>query len=115
MRISDWSSDVCSSDLATVTIKLDARELGAVYSSQVVAEVPGQTDEIVLLGAHLGSWDTTPGAEDDGAGVAIVTSAARAILKHAKKPKRTIRVVLFANEEFGGSGAKAYEIGRAHV
>src|SRR3546814_19264904 len=83
---------VVRSGVATVTSKLDARELGAVYSSQVVAEVPGQTDEIVLLGAHLGSWDTTPGAEDDGAGVAIVTSAARAILKHAKKPKRKIQI-----------------------
>lgn len=104
----DKLSSVVRAGGATVTIKLDARELGAVYSSQVVAEVPGQTDEIVLLGAHLDSWDTTRGAEDDGAGVAIVVSAARAILKHAKKPKRTIRVVLFANEEFGGSGAKAY-------
>ncbi|WP_051362172.1 M20/M25/M40 family metallo-hydrolase [Solimonas soli] len=105
---------------ATVRIKLHTHELGAVYSSQVVAEVPGQTSDIVLLGAHLDSWDVTPGADDDAAGVAIVSSAARAIMKYAKKPKRTIRVVLYANEEFGGSGAKAYaethadELGR-HV
>src|SRR3546814_9308234 len=64
----DTLSGVVRAGGATVTIKLDARELGAVYSSQVVAEVPGQTDEIVLLGAHLGSWDTPPGDEGDGAG-----------------------------------------------
>lgn len=105
---------------ATVTIKLDTRELGAVYSSYVVADVPGQSNEIVLLGAHLDSWDIAPGAEDDGAGIAIVTGAARAILKYAGKPRRTIRVVLYADEEFGELGAKAYaeahagELGR-HV
>jgi len=93
---------------ATVRIKLDARELGAVHSSQVIAEVPGQTKEIVLLGAHLDSWDITPGADDDAAGVAIVTAAARAIMKYGRKPKRTIRVVLYANEEFGATGAQAY-------
>ncbi|NGY04466.1 M20/M25/M40 family metallo-hydrolase [Solimonas terrae] len=116
----DRLSAVVRAGGATVTIKLDTRELGAVYSAYVVADVPGQTDEIVLLGAHLDSWDITPGAEDDGAGVAIVTGAARAILRHAKKPKRTIRVVLYADEEFGEIGARAYadahaaELGR-HV
>jgi len=93
---------------ADVRIKLRTSEFGAAYSSQVVAEVPGETGEIVLLGAHLDSWDITPGADDDAAGVAIVTGAARAIMRYGKKPKRTIRVVLFANEEFGGSGARAY-------
>ncbi|MFT4046485.1 MAG: M20/M25/M40 family metallo-hydrolase [Solimonas sp.] len=104
----DRLADIVRAGGATVRIKLHTHELGAVYSSQVVAEVPGETSEIVLLGAHLDSWDITPGAEDDAAGVAIVTGAARAILKYGKKPKRTIRVVLYANEEFGGSGAKAY-------
>lgn len=105
---------------ASVAIHLDARELGAVNSAYVVGELPGKSDEIVLLGAHLDSWDITPGAEDDGAGVAIVTAALRQLVKLGKKPRRTIRVVLYANEEFGLSGAKAYaeahaaELGR-HV
>lgn len=104
----DRLAEVLRGGGATVSIKLDARELGAVYSSYVVAEVPGQTDELVLLGAHLDSWDITPGAEDDAAGVAIVAAAARAIQKYGRKPRRTIRVVLYANEEFGLSGARAY-------
>ncbi|NKF21820.1 M20/M25/M40 family metallo-hydrolase [Solimonas marina] len=93
---------------ATIRVKLDAREYGAVNSSQVVGELPGKTDEIVLLGAHLDSWDITPGAEDDAAGVATVLSAVRAINKYARQPQRTIRVVLFADEEFHSSGSRAY-------
>ena len=79
-------------------------------SSNVIAEIPG-TDlaaEIVLLGAHLDSWDITPGAQDDAAGVGIVTAAAKAILDGGRRPRRTVRVVLFANEENGFDGAKAY-------
>ncbi|MGH8445277.1 MAG: M20/M25/M40 family metallo-hydrolase [Solimonas sp.] len=104
----DRLSAVVRAGGATVAIKLHTHELGAVYSSQVIAEVPGETDEVVLLGAHLDSWDITPGSEDDAAGVATVVGAARAIMKYGKKPKRTIRVVLYANEEFGVSGGKAY-------
>ncbi len=79
-------------------------------SNNVIAEIPG-TDlagEIVLIGAHLDSWDITPGAQDDAAGVGIVTAAAHAILNGKQKPRRTIRVVLFANEENGFDGAHAY-------
>ncbi|WP_020650175.1 M20/M25/M40 family metallo-hydrolase [Solimonas variicoloris] len=107
-QAADRLSAVVRAGGATVRIKLFTRELGAVYSSQVVAEVPGKTDEVVLLGAHLDSWDITPGADDDAAGVAIVTGAARAIMKYGKKPLRTIRIVLYANEEFGVSGGRAY-------
>ena len=62
------------------------------------------------MGAHLDSWDLGTGAIDDGAGVAIVTEAARQIATFAK-PRRTIRVVLYANEERGLSGANAYALG----
>lgn len=87
-----------------------ARELPPVWSANVIGEIPGRErpDEIVLLGAHLDSWDITPGALDDGAGVAIVVEAARLISKLERRPARTIRVVLFANEEFGLSGAREY-------
>ena len=86
----------------------------------VLAEVPG-TDlahEVVLIGAHLDSWDLGQGAVDDGAGVAIVSAAAALIeqsvrTQPALRPRRTIRLVLFANEENGFDGAVAY--GKAHA
>jgi len=76
----------------------------------VIGEIPGseRANEIVLLGAHLDSWDLGQGAIDDGAGVAIVMEAARLIGRLERKPARTVRVVLFANEEFGLSGANEY-------
>jgi carboxypeptidase Q len=91
-------------------LKSTARELPAAWSANVIGEIPGRerTDEIVLLGAHLDSWDLGHGAIDDGAGVAIVMEAARLISKLERRPARTIRVVLFANEEFGLSGAREY-------
>ena len=99
-----------------------ARDLPPAWSANVIGEIPGSehADEIVLLGAHLDSWDLGHGAIDDGAGVAIVMEAARMIGRLEQKPARTIRVVLFANEEFGLSGAREYarqigeELGR-HV
>lgn len=99
-----------------------ARDLPPVWSANVIGEIPGadRAGEIVLLAAHLDSWDVGYGAVDDGAGVAIVTEAARLIASIGRKPSRTIRVVLFANEEFGLSGAREYarlagdELGR-HV
>ena len=77
-------------------------------SGNVIAEVAGETDEIVLLGAHLDSWDLGTGAIDDGAGVGIIMAAAHLIQQLPTRPKRTIRVVLFGAEEVGIAGAKAY-------
>ena len=79
-------------------------------SYNVIAEIPGTdlAQEVVMIGAHLDSWDLGQGAIDDGAGVAIVSAAAKLILDTGAKPRRTIRVVLFANEEHGLDGAKAY-------
>jgi carboxypeptidase Q len=62
----------------------------------------------VLLGAHLDSWDPGTGALDNAAGVAIMMSAGKLVKELGLKPRRTIRVALFANEEFGASGSKAY-------
>lgn len=91
-------------------VKSTARELPATWSANVIGEIPGtdRANEIVLLGAHLDSWDLGQGAIDDGAGVAIVMEAARLIGRLERKPSRTVRVVLFANEEFGLSGANEY-------
>ncbi len=76
----------------------------------VIAEVPGTdlAQEIVLIGAHLDSWDLGQGAVDDGAGIAIVSAAAALIQRAGKRPRRTVRVVLFGNEENGFDGARGY-------
>lgn len=70
-------------------------------SQNVIAEVGGSAaaGEVVLIGAHLDSWDLGTGAQDDGAGVAIVTAAAKLIRDHPRRPRRTIRLVLFGAEE----------------
>lgn len=99
-------------------LKLQARADVPGVTHNVLADVPG-TDlahEVVLIGAHLDSWDLGQGAVDDGAGVAIVSAAAGLIAEQARagrRPRRTIRVVLFANEENGFDGAMAY--GKAHA
>jgi Zn-dependent M28 family amino/carboxypeptidase len=91
-------------------LKLDARSDVDATSHNVIAEVPGTDlkDEIVMIGAHLDSWDLGQGAQDDGAGVAIVSAAAGVLAAAGVAPRRTIRVVLFANEENGFDGARAY-------
>lgn len=75
-----------------------------------VAEIPGQEkpDEVVVLGAHLDSWDLGTGATDNGTGVSVVLEAARALQTLGLKPKRTIRFVLFSGEEQGLHGSRAY-------
>ncbi|VUD68971.1 Aminopeptidase YwaD [Thalassocella blandensis] len=83
----------------------------ATTSGNVIAELPGKQnkDEIVLVGAHLDSWDLGTGAIDDGAGIGIIVAAAKLVHQHVKRPlKRTIRIVMFGSEEVGLVGAKAY-------
>ena len=90
-----------------------ARCEGTAQSANVIGEIPGReagtaAEQFVVLGAHLDSWDVGSGAQDDGAGVSIVTEAARRVGELPQRPRRTLRVVLFANEEFGLSGGKRY-------
>src|SRR6266576_3301988 len=75
-----------------------------------VAEITGseKPDEVVILGAHLDSWDLGTGSTDNGTGSMAVLEAARALAKLALKPKRTIRFVLFTGEEEGLVGSKRY-------
>jgi hypothetical protein len=89
---------------------LTPQALADAPSFNVVGEVVGseRPDEIVLLGAHLDSWDLGRGAIDDGAGCAIVLEAGRNAAHARERPRRTVRVVLFANEENGSGGSKAY-------
>jgi carboxypeptidase Q len=93
-----------------VRLVLGCSTLPDADSSNVVAEVKGREkpDEVVLLGAHLDSWDVGTGAHDDGAGVVMVMEAARLISKLPQAPRRTVRVVLFMNEENGLRGGRAY-------
>jgi len=95
-------------------LALDTQRLDDVMSATVIGEIPGREkpEEIVLLGAHLDSWDKGTGAIDDGTGVATMLEVARLILALPEPPRRTVRVALFANEEFGLSGARAYPKGR---
>jgi carboxypeptidase Q len=83
---------------------------GEVEVYNTVAEIPGteKPDEIVILGGHLDSWDLGTGATDNGTGTMAVLEAARALKALDVKPKRTIRFVLFAGEEQGLHGSKAY-------
>jgi carboxypeptidase Q len=103
-------------------ISLGCRMLPDADSANVVADVRGREkpEEVVLIGAHLDSWDLAQGANDDGAGVAMVMEAGRLIAALPQHPRRTLRVVLFMNEENGLAGGKGYaaahqaELGR-HV
>ena len=76
----------------------------------VVGELRGRErpEEIVILSGHLDSWDLGTGALDDAAGIGNAITAARLIAGLPERPRRTVRIVLYANEEFGMSGGKAY-------
>ncbi len=93
-----------------VSLRIDCRDLGPVESSIVIGQWRGteRPDEIILLGAHLDSWDLGPGAHDDGAGCAQCLEAVRLIRASGVKPKRTIRIALYPNEEFGAGAGLAY-------
>lgn len=93
-----------------MNLQIEAENFGYATSYNVIGEVTGSSkpEEIVLIGAHLDSWDEGTGAIDDGAGVAIVTTAGHLIAQLPTKPARTVRVVLYAAEEMGLVGGKSY-------
>jgi hypothetical protein len=80
-----------------------------------IAEIRGteKPDEVVILGAHLDSWDLGTGVTDNGTGSMVVLEAARAIMASGLKPKRTIRFILFGAEEEGLIGSRAYAAAHA--
>jgi Zn-dependent M28 family amino/carboxypeptidase len=91
-------------------LTLTPKTLPDVQSANVVAEIRGteKPEEIVLIGGHLDSWDLGQGAIDDGSGVVMVMETMRLIKELGLKPRRTIRCVLFMNEENGLRGGRAY-------
>jgi carboxypeptidase Q len=91
-------------------LKMDARFLDDAPSANLVGELRGteKPDEVVLVGGHIDSWDPGTGAMDDGGGCVVTWEALRLLKNLGLKPKRTIRVVLFTNEENGGAGGNGY-------
>ncbi len=94
----------------TVHLEMSARKLPDVRSANVIGELRGREhpEEIVAVGGHLDSWDVGAGAHDDGGGCIISMEAARLIRALGLRPRRTVRVVLWVNEENGTRGAHAY-------
>jgi carboxypeptidase Q len=93
-----------------VELSLGARQLADAPSANAIGELRGRElpDEIVLLGAHIDSWDVGQGASDDGAGCIAVMEALRLLRDSGLRPRRTVRAVLFTGEEYGLAGARAY-------
>ncbi|MDH4110492.1 MAG: M20/M25/M40 family metallo-hydrolase [Gammaproteobacteria bacterium] len=102
---------VNTGEQVSVRLLSTARDLPPTQSANVVGEVPGSgelADEIVILAAHLDSWDLGTGAIDDASGVGIVLAAAKLIMDSGERPRRTVRVVLYAAEEIGIYGGRQY-------
>jgi hypothetical protein len=93
-----------------IRLSMGAQMLADAESANVIAEIRGRElpDEIVLLAAHIDSWDVGQGAHDDGAGVVTMMQALHTLKSLNLTPRRTIRVVLFTNEENGLRGGKTY-------
>ncbi len=98
-------------DPATVTLYMEARmKEEMAISRNIIAEIPGseKPDEVVVIGGHIDSWDIGHGALDDGGGVIVTWEALRLIHEMDLQPRRTIRLVLWTNEENGVMGGRAY-------
>jgi hypothetical protein len=94
----------------SVTITLSAKSYPDVPSYTVVGEIRGSEfpNEIIVVGGHLDSWDKGTGAHDNGSGIAQSIEVIRLVKSLQVRPKRTVRAVLFANEENGLKGGRAY-------
>ena len=93
-----------------VRLKMESKFDADAESFNVVGEIKGseRPEEIVLAGGHFDSWDPGTGASDDGVGCIVTWEAARLMKKLNIRPKRTVRVVLFTNEENGMRGGNGY-------
>jgi carboxypeptidase Q len=93
-----------------VRLSMEARMDGEAVSHNVIGELRGRElpDEVVLVGGHFDSWDVGAGASDDGGGCVVTWDALRLMKALGLRPRRTVRVVLFTNEENGTRGGFAY-------
>jgi Zn-dependent M28 family amino/carboxypeptidase len=89
---------------------MDAQTLPDADSANVVGEIVGRErpDEVVVLGGHIDSWDVGQGAHDDGGGLVAAWQAVTLMTQLGLRPRRTVRVVAWTNEENGGRGGRAY-------
>jgi carboxypeptidase Q len=110
LKDADLLSNVISKEKVTVQLKTNAHFLPDTIGHNVIGELRGTEfpDEIITVGGHLDSWDPGEGAHDDGAGVVQTIEVLRTFKAIGYKPKRTIRFVLFANEENGLRGGTKY-------
>ena len=99
-----------SGQTVEVELKMEAEHQGMVTSSNLIAELPGRErpDEVVVVSCHYDSWDVGQGAQDDGAGCLMAWETLRLLKELDMTPRRTIRAVLYTNEENGLGGGKAY-------
>lgn len=93
-----------------VHLQMDAHMEADVQAGNVIGEIPGSEhpEQVVVLGGHIDSWDVGQGAQDDGSGIMAAFEAVSLLHKLGLKPKRTVRVVFWVNEENGGAGGRAY-------
>ncbi|MCO5260850.1 MAG: M20/M25/M40 family metallo-hydrolase [Crocinitomicaceae bacterium] len=91
-------------------MRMDCQDMGMVPSFNVIAEIKGSVapNKIITVGGHIDSWDTGEGAHDDGAGLMHSLEALSILKSLGYKPKHTLRVVFFMNEENGNNGGKSY-------
>jgi carboxypeptidase Q len=89
---------------------MEARFLPDADSANVIGEIRGRErpDEVVVIGGHIDSWDVGTGSTDDGGGCVVTWEALRLMKKLNLRPRRTVRVVLWTNEENGSRGGQAY-------
>jgi carboxypeptidase Q len=106
----DLARRLAAGERVRLRLELSCRTLADAPSANVIGELVGREkpEEIVLVGAHLDAWDVGVGAHDDGAGCAEAIAAVRLLKTMGLQPRRTLRVVLYANEENGLAGARAY-------
>ena len=111
LRDADWLSDqLQANNVISLTIKNNAHFLPDTIGNNVIGELTGSEfpNEIITIGGHLDSWDAGEGAHDDGAGCVQTIEILRVFKATGYRPKRTIRFVLFANEENGLRGGNKY-------
>lgn len=118
----DKLSNLLKSQKAQFVMKLNCEDHGMVQSYNVIAEITGTVypNKFITAGGHLDSWDTGEGAHDDGAGLMHTLEAFRILKKMNYKPKHTLRLVFFMNEENGNQGGENYakwvkERGEEHI
>ncbi len=110
LKDADFLSDRLANGKVSVFIRTHGKFLPDTVGHNVIGELKGSQfpDEIITIGGHLDCWDNCEGAHDDGAGCVQTIEILRAFKATGYKPKRTIRFVLFANEENGLRGGNKY-------